>query len=75
MSVTARVPEGTCSQVLRSTSVDSKRLSASKLSELKLFQIVILWVYYTIPFGFSLFLVRLGHLFSIFENTFLAKDH
>ena len=28
---------------------------ASKLSVIKLFQIVILWVYYTIPFGFSLF--------------------
>ena len=49
------VPEGTCSQVLRSTSVDSWGLRASKSSVIKLFEIVILWVYYTIPFGFSLF--------------------
>ena len=49
------VPEGTCSQVLRSTSVDSWRLRASKFSVLKLIEIVILWVYYTIPFGLSLF--------------------
>ena len=49
------VPRGTCSQVLRSTSVDSYCLRASKFSVIKLFEIVILWVYYTIPFGFSLF--------------------
>ena len=49
------VPEGTCSQVLWSTSIDSYRLRASTFSVLKLFEIVILWVYYTIPFGFSLF--------------------
>ena len=49
------VPEGTCSQVLRSTSVDSSRLRATKFSVLKLIKIEILWVYYTIPFGFSLF--------------------
>ena len=48
------VPEGTCSQVLRSTSVDSWRLRASKLPVLKWIEIVILWVYYTIPFGFCL---------------------
>ena len=30
-------------------------LGASKFSVLKLIEIVILWVYYTIPFGFSLF--------------------
>ena len=30
-------------------------LSFSKFSVIKLFEIVILWVYYTIPFGFSLF--------------------
>ena len=30
-------------------------LRASKISVLKLIEIVILWVYYTIPFGFSLF--------------------
>ena len=31
-------------------------LRASTFSVLKLIEIVILWVYYTIPFGFSLFL-------------------
>ena len=30
-------------------------LGASKVTVLKLIEIVILWVYYTIPFGFSLF--------------------
>ena len=47
-------PEGTCSQVLRSTSVDSERLRASTFSVLKLTEIVILLVYYVIPFGFGL---------------------
>ena len=35
---------------------DSAVLRASKFSVLKFTKIVILWVYYTIPFGFSLFL-------------------
>ena len=51
--VDQRVPEGTCSQVLRSTSVDSYRLRASMFSALKLIEIVILWVYYTTSFGFN----------------------
>ena len=42
---------------------------------LKLIEIVILWVYYTIPFGFSLFLALFGHYFSTFYTTCLAKDH
>ena len=50
-------------------------LRASKFSVLKLYEIVILWVYYTIPFGFSLF----GHSFVItiqrFEVHCLTKDH
>ena len=33
---------------------------------LKLLEIEILRVYYTIPFGFSLFLVLFGHYFSAF---------
>ena len=37
-------PEGTCSQVLRSTSVDSYVLRASKFS-VKFIEIVILWIY------------------------------
>ena len=59
------VPEGTCSQVLRSTSVDSYRLRASKFSVLKLIEIVILLVYYTIPFG--LFWLRITDEGSIPE--------
>ena len=47
---------------------------ASKLFVLKLIEIVILWVYYTIPSGFS-FLTVLGHHFPIFHTTFLAEDH
>ena len=61
-------PEGTCSQVPLSTSVDSKRLRASKFSVLKLLKIVILWVYYTIPFGFSLVLALLGNRFNFWNN-------
>ena len=62
------VPEGTCSQVLRSTSVDSWRLRASKFSVLKLIEIVILWVYYTIPFCFSLLLALSGNHFNFWNN-------
>ena len=64
MSVTAGdqgFPEGTRSQVLRSTSVDSQRLRASKLSVLKLTEIMIFWIYYTILFGFSV----ISHFFRI----------
>ena len=41
-----------------------------------LIEIVILWVYYTIPFGFNLklFLALFGHYFSTFYTTCLAKD-
>ena len=62
------VPEGTCSQVLRSTSVDSWSLRASKFSVLKLIEIVILWVYYTIPFGFSFVLALSGNHFNFWNN-------
>ena len=48
-----RVPEGTCSQVLRSTSVDSYRFRAYKFSVLKLIAIVIVLGYYTIPLIFA----------------------
>ena len=41
-------------------------LRASKFSVLKLTEIVILWVYYTIPIGFSLFLALFEHHFSTF---------
>ena len=41
----------------------------------KLIDIVILWVYYTIPFGFSLFWHFFCHYFWTFYTTCLAKDH
>ena len=69
------IPEGTCSQVLRSTSVDLWRLRASKFSVLKLIEIVILWVYYTIPFGLSLIWPFWGITFQLFELLCVAKDH
>ena len=46
-------------------------LRVSKFSVLKLIEIVILWVYYTIPFGFSLF----RHFLGITFQHRLAKDH
>ena len=49
------VPEGTCSQVLWSTLVVRSVWRASKLFVLKLIENGILWVYHTIPVGFSLF--------------------
>ena len=45
-------------------------LRASAFSVLKLIEIVIVWVYYTIPFGFSLFRYFLAPLI-IFLNYFV----
>ena len=42
---------------------------------LKLIEIVILWVYHTIPFGFNLFWQRLVITFQLFKLHCLAKDH
>ena len=65
------VPEGTCSQVLRSTSVDSCRFESIKFSVcLEFIQIVIFGVYYTIPFGSTLFW-HFGAYFFNFLNYFL----
>ena len=52
-------------------------LRASKFTVIELIEIIILWVYYTITFGFSLFLVLLAHYFPTLETTFywLLKDH
>ena len=44
-------------------------LRASKFSVLKLTEIVMLWVYNTIPFGFSSFWHFLGHQLLTFETT------
>ena len=45
-------------------------LRASKFSEIKLITIVMLWVYYTIPFGLSLFRHFFASLFN-FLNYFV----
>ena len=42
---------------------------------LKLIEIVILWVYQTIPFVFCLNLALFGHNFSTFETTLFCQDH
>ena len=42
---------------------------------LKLIEIVILWVFYTIPFGFNLFSHLLVITFLLFKLHCLAKDH
>ena len=41
---------------------------------IKLIEIVILWVYYTIPFGFSLFWHFWDIIFQPFQLLSLAKD-
>ena len=52
--VDQKVPEGTYSQVLRSTSIDSYRLRASTFSVFKIGWFCTFLVYYTILFGLSL---------------------
>ena len=47
-------------------------LKASKFSVLKLIEIVILWVYYTIPFGFSFFRHFWGIIFQFLSTTFFG---
>ena len=48
---------------------------ASKFAVLKLIEIVILWVYYAIPFGFSFFRHFWDIIFQPFQLLSLAKDH
>ena len=50
-------------------------LSASTFPKLKLIKIVILWVYYTIPFDFSLFRHFWSITFHLFKLLNLAKCH
>ena len=50
-------------------------LRASQLSVSNLIEIVILWVYYTIPFGFSLIFALSGNHFQILNPFCLARDH
>ena len=50
-------------------------LRASKFSVFKLIEIVILWVYYTIFFGFSFVRHFLDITFQLFKLLWLNKDH
>ena len=50
-------------------------LRASKFAVLKLIEIVILWVYYTTPFGFSFFRHFWDINFQPFQLLSFAKDH
>ena len=62
--------------LLWSTSVDSIAFGEHQnFPCLKLIEIVVLWVYYTIPFGFSLFWHFLVITIQLFYTTCLAKDH
>ena len=61
-----------CSQVLRSTRLIRSVVRASNLSVIKLIEILILWVYYTIPFGFSLFRPFFGYHFSTLKFFFVV---
>ena len=63
------VPEGTCSQVLRSTSVDSKRFRAFKIFNVKLFEICNFVGLLHIPFWLYLVLAIFGitsHIWNFF---------
>ena len=75
--VDQRVPEGTCSQILRSTSVDFVAFSrASKFSVLKFIEIVIFGVYSPSLLAsvcFGTFEISLFNFFSYF--VWPTKDH
>ena len=73
--VDQRVPECTCSQVLRSTSVDSWRLNASKFTVLKLIEIVILWFITPSLLALACFGNCLALFVKLFELVSLAKNH
>ena len=53
----------------------AKRFESIKIFCVKLIEIVILWVYYTISFSFSLFRHFWGITFQLFKKLPLAKDH
>ena len=75
------VPEGTCTDVAKFYSrlrLIRSVLRASKFFVLKLTEIVILWVFYTIPFGFSLiwhFWASLFNYWATFYGASEAKRH
>ena len=66
--------EDTCSQFYGWLRLIRSVWRASKFSFLKFIEIVILWVYYTIPFGFSLFWDFLVVTSQVFNLCF-AQDH
>ena len=60
-----RIIEGTCSQVLRSILINLESINASKLSVLKLIEIVLSWVYYTFHLASACF-----DIFEISHSNF-----
>ena len=78
VSVTAggsEVLEGTCSQVLRSTLVLVALWKHRHFSRLKVIEIVILLVYYTISSGFKIFRYFWGTIYQICTILYLPKDN
>ena len=65
--VDQRVPEGTCSQVLRSTSVDSKRFESINIFRVQIYWNCNFWGLFTIGFGLSLFLHFCDISFQLFS--------
>ena len=68
--VDQRIPDGTDGQVLRSNTIDSLRFESIEISMLKLIEIVILWVHYSIP----LVSAHVG-TFEHHLTTFLENGH
>ena len=71
LQVDQRVPDGKCSQVLRSTSVDSKRLRASKFTVIKIDWNCNFVGLLHLPFLLQLVLTFLVHHFQPFLNYFV----
>ena len=79
VSVTASGPVSTRGHMSPSSTVDFGWFVAfgehQNFPCLRLIEIVILWVYCTIPFGFNLFWHLLVITFQLFKLHCLAKDH
>ena len=67
------VPEGTCNQVLRSTSVDLKRFESIKIFCVKIDRNCNFVGLLHHPFWLELLLALLGHYFSTFSTTFFGE--
>ena len=61
--------------LIRETYISVKIFRVQNFPCLKLIEIVILWVDYTIAFGINLFWHFFLSLLSTFYTTCLAKDH